>query len=42
MGAIIFQVVVIAAIVALLAYVAIDDRRNRALREAEDNSEENK
>ena len=33
---IIIQIVVILAIVALLVFLALDDRRNRKLREAED------
>lgn len=42
MGLIIFQIAVILAIVALLAYVARDDRRNRVLRAAEDRAEKNR
>lgn len=40
MGGIIFQVVVIIFLVGLLFYVAIDDRRTRALREREDAEEQ--
>ena len=36
MKMIIIQIVVILAIVALLGFLALDDRRNRRLREAED------
>jgi len=40
MGGIIFQVIVLASLVALLIHVARDDRRNRALRALEDAEEE--
>lgn len=42
MGGIIFQLAVIAGLVALLIYVARDDRRNRALRALEDIEEARK